>query len=182
MRYALIEDNQVKDIFIEPEGFSIEDCFTPEIAFLYILCPDNISEGDFYDPDTQEFTENPDKKFPNYTDWFNSLRNKETEILNYAVNLNPTINGLPMNIGSMNKYVTQLNLATNGITPDVEIDNQSFSVDDFKLMLISLNQFEKDKDSARNLHSSNISSLNDATDIDAYDFSTGWPETIISIV
>ena len=181
MRYALIENNQVKDIFIEPEGVSIEDCFTSEVASLYIPCPSNIAEGDFYDPDTQEFTENPDKKFPNYSEWNKSLNDKLSKITEYSLNLNPTINGLPMNFGSMDRYVTQLGLASNGITPDVEIDNQSFTADDFKLMISSLNQFEKDKGGVRVMHSDNISSLNNATDIDAYDFSTGWPETIISI-
>ena len=181
MRYALIENNQVKDIFIQPEGFSIEECFTPEIASLYIPCPDNISEDDFYDSDTGNFSENPDKKFPSYVDWFNSMITKTENLNEYSLNLNPIINGLEMSYGRLTEYKTALSLVISGVDEVVKIDGKEFTGDDFKLMINALKKFEEDKEIARNNHLSNINSFNTASDIDTYDFTTGWPETIISI-
>ena len=181
MRYALIENNQVKDVFIEPQGVSIEECFTPEIASLYIPCPDNISEGDFYAPDTQEFAENPDKKFPSYVDWLNSMTTKREELSQFLLNLNPTINGLLMNYERLSEYKTALSLVISGVDEMVEVDGKEFTGDDFKLMINALKEFEKNKSAAYLTHSQKINSFNTASDIDAYDFTTDWPETTISI-
>ena len=63
----------------------------------------------------------------------------------------------------------------------IEIDGQQFIGDDFKLMIDALKKFEEDKGVVYSNHITNISSFNNASDIDAYDFTTGWPETIISI-
>jgi hypothetical protein len=181
MRYALIENNQVKDIFIEPEGVSIEECFTPEIVSLYIECPNNIAEGDFYNSETQEFSENPDKKFPNYPEWFSTLQDKSQEISSYALNLSPIINNFPMKYERLDEYQKTLSYALNGVTDDVEIDGQHYTSNDFKLMVDALKKFEQDKELVQLPHLTNISSFNNAQEIDAYDFTTGWPETNISI-
>jgi hypothetical protein len=181
MYYALIENNQVKDIFIEPEGVSIEECFTPEIVPLYIPCPDNIAEGDFYDPETQEFSENPDKKFPNYPEWFNGLRNKQEELSKHSLELTPTINNLPMSFQRLGEYKTSLQFVLTGVDDSVKIDGQQFTGDDFKLMIEALKKFEEDKSAISSSHSTNINSFNNTSDIEAYDFTTGWPETTISI-
>ena len=182
MRYALIENNQVKDIFVEPEGVSIEECFTPDIVPLYIHCPDtNIIEGDLYDPETQEFTESPDKKFPNYPTWFNTLRDKQEKIQEYSNSLLPTINSLPMSIERLGEYETALSYVLSGVADMVEIDGQQFSGDDFKLMIDALKKFEQDKGTTLGTQLSNVSFYNNAEDIEAYDFIIGWPETTISI-
>ena len=181
MRYALIENNQVKDIFVEPEGVSIKECFTSDIVSLYILCPENIAEGDFYNPETQEFTESPDKKYLNYVTWINTLTVKQGELYNHSNSLSPTINNLPMSIQRLGEYKTTLGFVLTGVDDMVEIDGQQFSGDDFKLMLDALKKFEEDKGTTQGTHLSNISSYNNAEDIDAYDFTTGWPETTISI-
>jgi len=181
MRYALIENNQIKDIFIEPEGVSIEECFTAEIVSLYIPCPENISEDDFYDPETQEFSESSDKKFPNYPTWFEALRSKQEKLSKYSSELEPTINNLPMSIQRLGEYKTSLQLVLTGVDDAVEIDGQQFTGDDFKLMIDALKKFEEDKGTAQGPHLTNINSFNHASDIDSYDFTTGWPETTISI-
>lgn len=182
MRYALIENNQVKDIFVEPEGISIEDCFAKNIVSLYIPCPDtNIIEGDLYDPETQEFSESSDKKYPNYPDWFKALKTKEENLIDYSLKFTPTINNLPMSIQRLEEYKTALQFVLTGVDDMVEIDGQNFTGDDFKLMIDSLKKFEEDKKLVYSFHSENFNNLNYAADIDAYDFATGWPETTISI-
>ena len=136
MRYALIENNQVKDIFVEPEGVSIEECFTPEIVSLYTLCSDtNIIEGDFYNSETQEFSENPNKKFPNHSIWFKSLRKKEKELSEYISNLLPNINNLPMFIQRLGEYKTALQFVLTGVDEVIEIDDQQFTENEFKAIL-----------------------------------------------
>ena len=181
MRYALIENNTVKDIFVEPEGVSIEECFHPDIVPLYIPCPENIAEGDLYDPDTQKFTESPDKKFPNYSEWFNALRNKQDEISEYGSQFVPTINGLLMSSSRIGEYKTALGYVLSGVDDLVEVDGQQFSGDDFKLMLAALKKFEEDKALTISTHLQGISSFNNATDIKNYDHTIDWPETTISI-
>lgn len=181
MRYALIENNQVKDVFDEPEGFTIQECFCPELASEYIPCPINIVEGDFYDPGSGDFSENPDKKFPSYSDWYNSMITKAEQLSQFSLNFNPTINGLQMNHGRLAEYKTALSLVISGVDEMVEIDGREFSEDDFKLMINALKTFEKNKIESSRTHSQNINSFNTASDIDDYDLTTGWPETIISI-
>jgi hypothetical protein len=181
MRYALIENNQVKDVFKEPDGFSIQECFCPEVASMYIPCPFNISEGDFYDPNTNQFSENPDKKFPSYADWYHSMVSKTQQLSEYALELNPTINGLPMNFARLTEYKTTLSLVISGVDDVVEIDGKEFTGDDFKLMISALKKFNEDKQSVEIEHSNKINSLNNFEYIITYDFTTGWPETTISI-
>lgn len=181
MRYALIENNQVKDVFEEPEGFTIQDCFCPELVSKYIPCPINITEGDFYDPNTNQFDENPDKKFPSYADWFHSRKTKTEQLSSYVLELNPIINGLPMNFARLTEYKTALSLVISGVDDVVEIDGREFTDNDFKLMINALKKFNEDKTAIEIDHTNKIDSLNHASHIDAYDFATGWPETNISI-
>ena len=181
MRYALIENNVVKDIFEETEGFSIQECFCPELVSKYIPCPINITEGDFYNPSNNQFDENPDKKFPSYSDWYHSVLSKSTQLSSYAFELNPIINGLPMNFERLTEYKTALSLVISGVDDMVEIDGKEFTGDDFKLMINALKKFNDDKISSLGDHSVKINSLNHASHIDAYNFTTGWPETNISI-
>ena len=63
----------------------------------------------------------------------------------------------------------------------IEIDGQQFSGNDFKLMIDALKKFEEDKGTTQGTHLSNINLLNNASDIEAYDFTTGWTETTILI-
>jgi len=181
MRYALIENDTVKDIFVEPEGVSIEECFTSEIVSLYILCPDNIAEGDFYNSETQSFSESPDKKFPTYLAWFESIKNKEEKLSEFLTDFTPVINNLQMKIERLGEYKNALQFVLTGVDDMVEIDGQQFTGDDFKLMINALKKFEDDKLNVYTTHSVNINSFNNASDIDSYDFTTGWPETTISI-
>lgn len=176
-----MENNIVKDIFVEPEGVSIEECFHSDIVPLYIPCSENIEEGDLYNPETQEFTESPDKKYPNYVTWFNTLRNKQEKLSNYCNSLSPSINNLPMSIQRLGEYKTTLGFVLTGVDDAVEIDGQQFSGDEFKLMIDALKKFENDKGTTQNSHLSNINSFNNASDIESYNFTTGWPETTISI-
>jgi hypothetical protein len=181
MKYALIQNNQVQDIFIEPEGFTIEECLHEDIRALYIYCPDNITVDDFYNSETKEFSTNPDKKLPDYTTWIEALQNKTEELNTYSSSLNPTINNLSMFIGRLNEYKTSLGFVLTGVDENVEIDEQQFSADDFKLMVAALKKFEEDKSTTQSTHSSSINALNNATDIAAYDFTTAWPDINITV-
>lgn len=181
MRYALIENNQVKDVFEEPQGVSIQECLHPDIVSQYIPCPGNIDIGDLYDSRLNKFSENPDKKFPSYADWSNSMRTKAEQLSQFSLNLNPTINGLEMNNERLAEYKTALSLVISGVDEMVEIDEREFTGDDFKLMINALKEFEKNKLVSHSAHLQKISSLNNASDIDACDITTEWPETIISI-
>lgn len=181
MRYALIENNQVKDIFVEPEGFSIEECFHPDIVSLYIPCPDNIIEGDLYDPEIQKFVESPDRKLPNYSQWIIKLSEKKSKLGDYRSSLTPIINNLTMNITKLDEYKGKLSLVLSGVDDYVEVDGQLFSGDDFKLMIEALKNYESEKNSCMGIHLENIKSFNNAENIENYDYTTGWPETNISI-
>lgn len=50
-KYARIENSTAVEIFTPPEGFSLADCFTPEIAALFTPCPDDVTEGSTVDGD-----------------------------------------------------------------------------------------------------------------------------------
>lgn len=176
MKYALIQNNQVQDIFIEPEGFTIEECLHEDVRTLYIPCPDNVTMEDFYNSKTKKFSKNKDKKLPDYTTWIDALQNKTEELNTYSSKLNPTINNLPMSFQRLGEYKTVLGFVLTGVDDMVEIDGQQFSGDEFKLMINALKKFEEDKSTTQSTHSSNINRFNNATDIDAYDFTTEWPD------
>lgn len=134
-----------------------------------------------FDPGSGDFHENPDKKYPSYADWYNSITSKTEQLAEFFSNLSPTINGFQMNHGRLTEYKTALSLVISGVDEMVEIDGREFSGDDFKLMISALKEFEKNKSEVCGTHSQKINLFNTASDIDAYDFTTDWPETIISI-
>lgn len=182
MKYARISNNEVIETFIEEHGFTIEECFHPDIVSTFIPCPDNIDEGDFYDPDTQEFAVNPNKKLPNYPQWANSLTNKQNELQQYSLNIIPIINGVQMSIEKIDEYKDLLKVITDDPNNDtIEFEGNQFTENDFILMIDALEMFYNDKSNVQNSHHENIILSNNALDIDAYDFTSGWPETNISI-
>jgi len=48
-KYARIENGTALEIFTPSEGFKLADCFTPEIAALFMECPDNVTAGSTVD-------------------------------------------------------------------------------------------------------------------------------------
>lgn len=182
MRYALIENNIVKDIFNCPEGTTIEECFHPDIVNQYIPCPNiNIIEGDLYDSEAQNFTENPNKKYPNYSEWYEALKNTQNAISEYFDSLNPIINNFTMYYQNLQKYKSVLSLVLSGVDDVIEIDGHQFNGDEFKLMIDSLKEFQKNKGDAHRNHLITINSFNSAEELSSYDFTTEWPEINISI-
>ena len=45
MKYARIVDSTVLEVFVPPAGFSIGDCFTPEIVAQFQPCADEVVGG-----------------------------------------------------------------------------------------------------------------------------------------
>jgi hypothetical protein len=46
MNYArLSTENTVIEVFTPPEGFTIEDCFTPQVVAMFESCPDNVEQN-----------------------------------------------------------------------------------------------------------------------------------------
>lgn len=55
MKYArLSSDNSVIEIFTPPSGFSIQECFTPQVVIQFEVCPDEVD---------QNWTKQPDGSF-----------------------------------------------------------------------------------------------------------------------
>lgn len=48
-KFARIENSTALEVFTPPEGFGLTDCFTPEIAALFVACPDNVTPGSTVD-------------------------------------------------------------------------------------------------------------------------------------
>ena len=181
MRYALIENNRVKDIFVEPEGVSIEECFHADIVSQYIQCPDNIDVKDLYDPITSQFSEDPDKKYPSRSQWDVSFQNKAEEFASYSFNLNPTINNLEMTINRMDEYKKVLSDALVGVTDNVEIDNNNYDSVIFKQMIEALKTFESGKKIWIDNNMQNIFNLNSASEVENYDFNSQSIHTVINL-
>lgn len=52
MKYArLSSDNVVIEVFTPPPPFTIEECFTPEIAAQFEPCPDEVEQNWIKEPD-----------------------------------------------------------------------------------------------------------------------------------
>jgi hypothetical protein len=52
MKYARVSaDNIVIEVFTPPSGFTIEDCFTPEIAAQFEPCPEEVEANWIKEPD-----------------------------------------------------------------------------------------------------------------------------------
>jgi hypothetical protein len=46
MKYArLSTENTVIEVFTPPEGFGIEDCFTPQVVAMVEPCPDEVEQN-----------------------------------------------------------------------------------------------------------------------------------------
>ena len=48
-KYARSVNGVVQEVFTPPNGFSINDCFTPEVVALFRSCPDEVEAGWLYD-------------------------------------------------------------------------------------------------------------------------------------
>lgn len=48
-KYARIENSTALEVCAVPDGFTIDDCFTPEIAALFTACPENVTPGSTVD-------------------------------------------------------------------------------------------------------------------------------------
>lgn len=209
MNYALIENGIVKDIFKKPEGVNIEDCFHPEIIQFYILCPDDIIEGDFYDQQTQQFTKQPNRKLPNYDMWIKKLTEKTNSLVNfYHSKLSSvTINNLIMKPYEIESYermtidhkITQTKISfelknfvldyndsilINKIAEDnigSEIPSIKFTVDEFQIIVNELINYKNNTKTNYDIHKENLSYLNSVEDIENYDFTSGWPDTNVTV-
>ena len=56
MRHARIVNNTVVDFFDVPNGFSIEDCFHPDLINHFYPCNGDVEHGWLHDPTTGNFT------------------------------------------------------------------------------------------------------------------------------
>jgi len=62
MAYARIQNNVVAEIVKPIDGFSIEQCFHPELVKTMVFCSDEVQVGWAYKPETGQFSE--DGNFP----------------------------------------------------------------------------------------------------------------------
>jgi hypothetical protein len=56
MTYARILGNTVVEVVTPIEGFSIEQCFHPDLIKNMVSCPTDVRAGWSYDPETNAFT------------------------------------------------------------------------------------------------------------------------------
>lgn len=71
MAYARIQDNMVVEIVKPVDGFSIQQCFHPDLLKNVISCPDEVQSGWHYKPETGQFSADgnfPDLSTPESTD------------------------------------------------------------------------------------------------------------------
>lgn len=45
MKHARVISNTVQELFIPPDGFTINDCFHPSVVALFEVVPDNVQQG-----------------------------------------------------------------------------------------------------------------------------------------
>lgn len=64
MSYARIQDNTVVEIVKPVDGFSIQQCFHPDLLKSIFSCPDNVQVGWSYDADTGAFTAPSEPEVP----------------------------------------------------------------------------------------------------------------------
>lgn len=177
MKYALIENEIVKDIFIEPEGVSITECFHPSIADLYIPCPENIIEGDCYDSGTGIFTESENRKLPNESIWIRTLIDSNQKIFDYYKNLTFSINDITLYQPNLQSYKSAIEEANNSEETEIEIDGKTISVVDFVNMIAAFETYIGEIDAERSIHEDNTSMINNADEILSYDFTSKVPNT-----
>lgn len=60
MKYARIVDGVVAEVFVPPDGFELEDCFTAEIVAQFEPCPEQVEQrwtkdldGIFHEPEPE---------------------------------------------------------------------------------------------------------------------------------
>jgi hypothetical protein len=51
MKYARIVSNSVQEVFTPPDGFTIEECFHPDVVKLFEPVPDEVDVGWLKNPD-----------------------------------------------------------------------------------------------------------------------------------
>lgn len=177
MRYALIENDKVKDIFIEPKGVSITECFHPSIVDLYIPCPENIIEGDYYDPKTKTFSEKENKKLPNESIWITAINDKNQELSTYYKNLTFIINDITLQRHNLQLYKSAIEEANNTEETEIELDGKIILVEDFLNMITAFEAYIDQINKEEVDHSSNIIMINNANEILLYDFTSKVPNT-----
>ena len=64
MAYARIQGNAVVEILKPVDGFSIQQCFHPELLKNAISCPDEVQVGWSYDAEAGAFTAPPEPEAP----------------------------------------------------------------------------------------------------------------------
>ena len=64
MAYARIQGNTVAEIVKPVDGFSIQQCFHPDLLKIIINCPDDVQAGWSYDAETGAFTAPPEPEAP----------------------------------------------------------------------------------------------------------------------
>jgi hypothetical protein len=52
MKYARIVDNKVYELFTEPEGVNITDCFHPDLVKQFVACSDEVEPNWLYNGTT----------------------------------------------------------------------------------------------------------------------------------
>ena len=62
MKYARIEENTVVEIVEVIQGFTIEQCFHPDLVAKMVSCSNDVEAGWQYKPETGQFSE--DGNFP----------------------------------------------------------------------------------------------------------------------
>jgi hypothetical protein len=71
MAYARIQDNIVAEIVKPVDGFSIQQCFHPDLVKNIVYCPDEVQSGWHYKPETGQFSADgifPDLSTPETTE------------------------------------------------------------------------------------------------------------------
>jgi hypothetical protein len=71
MAYARIQDNTVVEIVKPVNGFSLQQCFHPDLLKNVISCPDEVQAGWAYKPETGQFSADgifPDLPTPETTE------------------------------------------------------------------------------------------------------------------
>ena len=71
MTYARIQENMVVEIVKPVDGFSIQQCFHPDLLKNMVSCPDEVQSGWHYKPETGQFSADgifPDLSTPETTE------------------------------------------------------------------------------------------------------------------
>lgn len=64
MAYARIQDNTVAEIVKPVDGFSIQQCFHPDLLKNIVSCSEEVKVGWSYDAETGAFTAPPEPEVP----------------------------------------------------------------------------------------------------------------------